>query len=200
MSSASIIVLDGPSSSGKSTLASRLQLMLPQPFLSLDIDLFVNALPQRFDRGRALGSAGIVHRVDGSGRPVLDVGEVGRAFLAGFHAGIAAFVRADNLAIVSHMLLEEAWLRELADAVREFETLYVGVTAPLVVLEQRELARGDRTPGFARSHYHRVHVHGTPDLVVDTSSCSVETCAERIYGRLVEGPSPRAFRTLLDGD
>jgi phospho-2-dehydro-3-deoxyheptonate aldolase len=44
----SIILLNGTSSAGKSTLANAVQEVMDAPYLSLGIDLFFDALPQRY--------------------------------------------------------------------------------------------------------------------------------------------------------
>ena len=172
--------------------------MLHRPFLNLDIDLFVRTIPQHYDGNRELGREGILHRRDDDGRLVTEIGDVGRGFLSGFHLALGAFATAGNRLIVSHILLEKSWLDQVAVALHDFQVLYVGLTAPLDVLEAREHARGDRTPGFAQSHRDRVQIHCPPDLVVDTSRSSVDACASDIHRRLLQGPPPSALRSLVE--
>jgi chloramphenicol 3-O phosphotransferase len=74
--------------------------------------------------------------------------------------------------------------------------LFVGVRCPLHIAQQRELARGDRTPGQAANQIHLVHAHGVYDLEVDTSVLSSLECAHLIKRRLETGPQPTAFRQL----
>jgi chloramphenicol 3-O phosphotransferase len=58
-----VIVLNGTSSSGKSTIARELQLVLPQPYLTLGVDTLIAALPAVMpadDPGLALAADGTI--------------------------------------------------------------------------------------------------------------------------------------------
>jgi chloramphenicol 3-O phosphotransferase len=57
---------------------------------------------------------------------------------------------------------------------------FVAVTCPLEVLEARERARGDRTPGQARGQLGRVLQDLDYDLTVDTSELSLKECTDRV--------------------
>lgn len=58
--------------------------------------------------------------------------------------------------------------------------MWVGVNAPLPVLEQREKERGNRIQGSARGQFHKVHVNATYDLEINTHQTSVSENAEKI--------------------
>jgi len=60
----------------------------------------------------------------------------------------------------------------------------VGVTSPLEVLEERELARGDRFLGGARGQYYKVHENVAYDLEVDTHTHSIEEILKEIASQL----------------
>jgi chloramphenicol 3-O phosphotransferase len=60
---------------------------------------------------------------------------------------------------------------------------FVGVFAPLEILEERERRRGDRLIGLARWQYGRVHRNRRYDLEVETSRDTALTCAQRIKDR-----------------
>jgi chloramphenicol 3-O-phosphotransferase len=77
---------------------------------------------------------------------------------------------------------------------RDLPVLFVGVRCPVPVLEQRELARGDRDVGQARRPSSRVHGHGAYDVEVDTHASSVETCADTVRSGLPR--SGGAFEAL----
>ena len=69
---------------------------------------------------------------------------------------------------------------EYVGLLSEFHLFFVGVLAPLHVLEARERQRGDRMIGLARWQYARVHEGMKYDLEVDTSSANPTECAELI--------------------
>ena len=77
----------------------------------------------------------------------------------------------------------DGYLHELAAV----DVVFVGVTAPLEVIEEREVARGDRFPRQARGHYDVVHHDDIYDVKVDTSVLSPDACVERIVARIQSG-------------
>ncbi|MDE2063774.1 MAG: hypothetical protein KGJ00_15330 [Bradyrhizobium sp.] len=63
---------------------------------------------------------------------------------------------------------------------RPFEPRFVGLFAPLEVLEARARARGDREIGLARWQYGRVHEGVAYDLEIDTTTMDPMDCARLI--------------------
>jgi chloramphenicol 3-O phosphotransferase len=190
MTPGKVIVLNGASSSGKTSIVKALQDILEEPFLDAGIDRFIWMLPRRYlDRplwDEVLGLA-------------TEAGPVGHRLVSGMHQCIAALSRAGNNVVADHVLVERQWLEECTRLFSDLPALFVGVRCPLEVLEQREAARANRTLGQARAQFHRVHAHGIYDLEVDTSRASAEACALQIKRRLEEGSAPHAFRRLLEG-
>jgi chloramphenicol 3-O phosphotransferase len=148
------IVLHGPTSSGKSSLAKALQASASNPAFHISLDAFVtmaNHSDMRNDQERDF--AYHVHC------------ENLRSTLAR--------VKDTDFEIILDLVLRDtaefdACLRVLAPR----PTYVVRVWAPLAVLESREKARGDRGIGMAReqfehSAYKRMHA-----LEVDTSGCT----------------------------
>ncbi len=62
----------------------------------------------------------------------------------------------------------------------DFRVLWVGVHAPLDVLEQREKERGHRILGSARGQFHQVPLNATYDLEIDTHHASMSENVEKI--------------------
>lgn len=190
MTPGTIILLNGTSSSGKTSIVKALQDVLEEPFLDAGIDRFIWMLPRRYlDRplwDEVLGLA-------------KEAGSVGHRLMSGMHQCIAALSRAGNNVVADHVLVEQRWLEECTRLFSELPALFVGVRCPLEVLEQREAARADRTLGQARAQYNLVHAHGIYDLEVDTSKSDPEACALQIKRRLEQGGTPHAFQRLLEG-
>jgi chloramphenicol 3-O phosphotransferase len=182
-----IIILNGTSSSGKTSIVTALQDVLAEPFLDAGIDKFIWMLPKRYlDRPlweEVLGLA-------------TEAGPVGRCLMSGMHHTIAALSRAGNNVVADHVLVERQWLMECSILFSELPALFVGVRCPLVVAEQREAARKDRTLGQARAQFHLVHAHCIYDLEVDTAASGPEDCALQIKQRLENGSPPQAFKRL----
>ncbi len=172
-----IIVLNGGSSSGKSGIARCLQAQLPEPWLSLSVDAFVNALP---DALRA-SDAGITFGPDGA----ISTGLVFQQLDEAWSRGVAAMVRAGARVIVDDVFLggatSQARWRMALDGLA---VLWVGVRCDPLVAEGREVARGDRVSGMARLQAETVHQGVTYDLEVDTTHQEAFDCARRIAARL----------------
>src|SRR5262245_61002719 len=149
-----IIVLNGASSAGKSTLARSLQQELTEPFLHLSFDHLraSNVLPMERIRNGALDWARM--------RP---------AVFAGFHRSLPAFAKAGNNLIVDHIIEQPQWLADLVGQLAPFDVFFVGVHCPLPELERRERHRGDRRIGEARTDFHAVHRFTEYDLDIDAT-------------------------------
>ncbi|MCH2099633.1 MAG: AAA family ATPase [Pseudomonadales bacterium] len=203
MNSGRIVLLNGSSSAGKTTLARAVQVIRREPWFHLALDQFRDGMPPAY-RGLnspdgTPGARGLnVVPVDLDGERVTQVrfGDVGRRMLVGMHRAIAAFAAAGNDTIVDDLFLEPDTLDDYLDALLGFNVLFVGVRADLATVNAREHARRGRFPGTAPSHFSSVHAHGVYDLEVDTSVESARACAARISRRL-DDPSPfSAFAEL----
>ncbi|MCA9973671.1 MAG: hypothetical protein KC425_25835 [Anaerolineales bacterium] len=188
MTPGTIIILNGTSSSGKTSIVRALQETLDEPFLDAGIDKFLWMLPRRYLNlplwNDVLGKA-------------TTAGETGHRLMRGMHHAIAALSRSGCHVIADHVLVERPWLAECAALFADLPACFVGVRCPLAVLEQREAARKDRTLGQARAQFPLVHAHAVYDLEVDTAVLSPEACAQQIRHRLAQGP-PTAFKRLRD--
>lgn len=137
-----IILINGESSSGKTTLARALQKKLEEPFWHFSIDHLREAkvLPmERIKSGEFAWPAM---------RP---------AFFEGFHRSLPALAAAGNNLIVEHIVETEAWMARLVQLLAPFDVFFVGIHCPLPELERREVARGDRRIGEAYDDHRKVH-------------------------------------------
>lgn len=183
MNAGKIIMLNGTSSSGKSTLLKALQLATPEPYLDAGIDKFIWMLPARYlDRPLWDDILGEADRA----------GEHGHRLFSGMHHAMAALSRCGNNVLADHVLVERAWLDECARLFADLPAYLIGVRCPLDVIEAREASRRDRTLGQARKQFDVVHAHGCYDLEVDTSVMDVNECVQRIVQHVDES-APAAF-------
>ncbi len=166
---ATIILLSGASSSGKTTLARQLQLQLPHPFLHVQLDAFIQMLPDH-------------HSIDDFYRMVTV-----------FHHSVAAMARLGNNLIIDHVLLDNDWLHQCVRLFVPHTVLFVGVQCGLEELERREKTRDARRQGFARSQFQKIHAGKTYDLTVNTETDTPTTCTAQILD-FYNTQSPRAFQ------
>jgi chloramphenicol 3-O phosphotransferase len=139
---AKIIILHGPSSSGKSTLARALQQKIELPFWHISIDHLRDSGVLPLARFRSGEFAWREHRA---------------AFFDGFHRSLRAYAEPGNNLIVEHIFDTAGWFEQLAALLLPFDLFFVGLHAPLEELVRRETARGDRPMGDAERDFHNVH-------------------------------------------
>lgn len=158
-----VIVLNGGSSSGKSSIAACLQSQLDGTWLALGIDDLIRAL----SHGPLDTSAGATLEITPDGTVV--VGDAFRSAEQAWYEGLAAMARAGTGLIVDEVFLGGAASQDrLRAAFKGLSVLWVGVRCDAAVAEARELQRADRNIGMARDQADRVHQGVRYDVVVDT--------------------------------
>ena len=183
--SGTVVILNGPSSVGKTSIIRAFQAKQSNLWLSIGIDnFFVGVLPQRFcleDKPEHYCVMRGVASEDKEGKLfTLIVGPDGQKVISGMHRAIAAYAKAGNNVIVDYIKYEDHWLADLQDALRGIKVVWVGVTAPLEVIIQREKQRSTSPEGHARSHYNTVHQHMSYNLMIDTNELNSEQAADKI--------------------
>lgn len=190
-----IVILNGTSSSGKSTTAKALQNALPgAPYLHAGIDNFIFMLPKAWINP-PLWSQVFEYDYDDAGNITrIRAGQMGHQLIGAMHNAVAGLARRGFNVIVDHVLLEPAWLEDCLTAFDGLNTYLIGVKCPLEVVEQRERDRKDRTLGQARAQYDVVHADKIYDLEVDTSQGDAAWCAQQIAAFITSGHAPVAFQ------
>lgn len=143
-----IIILNGTSSAGKTTLARGLRPKLEPGFCYYSSDQLADAKFRPLDP--AARSAGR------------------NQFFVGFHRTIPALASAGLDLLVEHIVEEQQWAEDLATLLKGFDVFWIGVHASIDLITEREKLRGDRMIGEALYHL-RTHDFCRYDLEVDTS-------------------------------
>lgn len=184
-----IVLLNGTSSSGKTTLVRALQRRLDGPWLDLGIDRFLFALPGPYlDAPRWSEVFRYGPAEPGSPAPFrIHVGPLGDRLVRAMHRAVATMSDQGFDCLVDHVLLGDEWLDDLVEAWSGRPVLSVGVRCPLEVVVRREAERGDRTLGQAAAQHDVVHRRGGYDLEVDTSDLAPAEAAEAIAAAVEAG-------------
>lgn len=179
MAGISVIVLNGGSSSGKSSIARALQGLLGPTWMTLGVDDLIRALP---GGDQPLGNEPSIEiRPDGS----VAVGDDFRRAEAAWYQGLAAIGNAGTGLIIDEVFLGGKSSQErLARELDGLAVLWVGVRCDPEVAAQREQHRPDRIVGMALSQAESVHDVVEYDLVVDTTYLSALDCARSIITRV----------------
>jgi chloramphenicol 3-O phosphotransferase len=176
-----IILINGASSAGKSTLARALQAKLEEPFWHYSIDHLreANVLPmERIVAGE------------------FDWPVMRPVFFEGFHRSLVALAGAGNNLIVEHIVETEQWMNRLLDLLAPFDVFFIGVHCPLPELLRREAGRSDKVRAEAQTDYDVVHTHCLYDLEL-TSNQPVEQLADLALSTWKNRTLPNAFDQMI---
>lgn len=179
MSPGHIVLINGPSSAGKTALSKALAGSLPTPWLVMAVDLF--------------------HHIRSRPEPELTREQWQRVFQqtrSAYHRALAGAALAGCDVIGDHVLSEPWRLAELLDLTDGLDVLLIHVTCEVDELERRERQRGDREFGTPRAQADVAFAHGDFDLAVDTTHATPEACAARVIGLLTSPPKQTAFQRL----
>lgn len=180
-----VIILNGPSAAGKSSLQKAIQESFKEPYIALGIDNFFNdIIPDEHGSKVTLKSAPNLYRSlkrfqDKDHKPVVEliIGPEGEKVIQGMHGAIAAYAQAGNNVVVDYIQYKTHWGHDLREKLKGLKVYYIGVEIPLKELEAREAKRATSPSGHARSHYDTVHDGMIYDLTVDTSRLTSKEAA-----------------------
>ena len=162
-----VILLNGPSSSGKSTLAKALQGLIAhersERYEVVSIDDFLKMSPSE-----TIYEDDVFEISDDLCKRAAEILETG--------CGV----------ILDHVITSERVFRHLKEHLSLFPVRMVHITCPLPELRKRELARGDRSPGSAEASAAYLFPKEGYDLVVDTGTKSPAENSLLIFKRLFD--------------
>ena len=153
-----VIILNGTSSSGKTTIAKQIQSISSSSYLLCSLDAFWNMTPSTIPAGS-------------KNYPKMKL-------------ALAKSVRA--LAETGHNVLVDivfSGQKTYIEMSRELSGLnfkIIKIECPIEELNKRELARGDRKIGLAESQFNSVHEGVTYDLIINTFSQATTNSAQKI--------------------
>ena len=185
LSLTNIVLLNGAGSVGKSAIAKAFQKIAPQPYLHIEMDVFLKMMPEKYLNHRD-GLSFEQYSKAGHILTKANSGKVAEKVLSGMRTSIAALADAGNNLIVDDVLFgntedgDGTAFSEYQNLLRDHDLCVVGVFASLDTLEERERARGDRMVGLSRWQFERVHVGMPYNLKVRSDDATPEQCAERI--------------------
>jgi chloramphenicol 3-O phosphotransferase len=188
-----VVLVNGPSSAGKTTLCRGLQEAITHPYLTIGFDDFIFTAAERYYRGAdtadqsrqdhftADGVRMVVTSAPGTPRTVEAVfGPVFRSLIDGMAPAVRALVDAGSSVIFDHVLHDRNMYDSTLSSFEGLDVFRVGVVCPVEVLEAREASRGDRVLGRARGLTGVVHQFCEYDVVVDTGKDSPSSCVDQV--------------------
>ncbi len=157
-----IILLNGPSSSGKSTLARTLQALIEEKrnerYEIISIDDFLK-----------MTTEDVIYEDD-----VFEIsGNLCEKVLQAF--------KVSQGVIIDHVITSERIFNQLKELLNSNHLCMIHVTCPLEILQKREQERRNRCVGSAEASYEYLFPKEGYDLTVDTHAMTVSECSEKIY-------------------
>lgn len=157
-----IILLNGSSNSGKSTLAKVLQHLIEEKrsetYEIVSIDDFLKMATEE-----------VIYEDD--------VFEISGSLCK----KVMQVIDENKGAIIDHVIISERIFKQLKEMVSPNRLWMVNVTCPLEIIRKREQARGDRCLGSAEASYTYLFPKEGYDLTVDTHSMTALECANQIF-------------------
>lgn len=161
-----IILLNGSSSSGKSTLAKVLQTVIEdkrnERYDIVSIDDFLKMTTEE-----------VIYEDD--------VFEISDALCE----SVLQALEESQGVIIDHVITSERIFDQLKEAVSPNRLWLVHVTCPLEIIRKREQERKDRCLGSAEASYTYLFPKEGYDLTVDTYSMTISECANQIFERIL---------------
>lgn len=160
-----IILLNGPSSAGKSSLSRELQKRLGEMEISsviISIDDYMTTDPKE-----------TIYEDD--------IYEI----MPPMCRDIKEYVRQGKTVIVDHAITSERIYSMFLDAAKEGNALTVKVVCDIEILRQREIERGDRCPGSAEASLQYLWPKDGYDLCIDNGRIPLEENAALILKKII---------------
>lgn len=180
-----IIYLNGPSSSGKTTLAKALQKEFDLPFLHIGIDRVIGMMPEKLNNWEgkpALLGFSWKESIDETGHRVHEIqtGPFARKMVQTLIEIVLTMAKMGHYIIIDDVSFGKCQVDIWKEALKDYKVIWIGLKAPLDILEAREKERGNRMQGSARAQYFQVHKDVIYDQEFDTSKNPLETIVRTI--------------------
>jgi chloramphenicol 3-O phosphotransferase len=188
--SGDLIILNGPSSAGKSTVVREMQKLWPRPLYAVGIDTVFAGWPERFvldhNESDPMKEAEALRIVAGLGPAPSWVPKLSDTFLAISRHALKSWATMNQEGIdvvIDHCIIEPTVREQAQDLL--VDAFWVGVMCDIEELIRREAVRGDRYVGFASGTSAVVHQGMNYNMVIDTTSTSPEELAQLIFDALL---------------
>ncbi len=161
-----IILLNGSSSSGKSTLAKALQVLIEdkrkERYDIVSIDDFLK-----------MTTEDVIYEED--------VFEISGALCD----KVLQALKENQGVIIDHVITSERIFNQLKELLKPYHLWLIHVTCPLEILQKREQERKDRCLGSAEASYTYLFPKEGYDLIVDTHFMTGSECANKILDKIL---------------
>ncbi len=185
-----IVLVNGASSSGKTSLCRELQQRWPSPLVYCSIDQVIANLPFAYTGQGTHAQLGF--GVQGS---EIQVGEHGYA------VNLAEVVRIQHLheqnydIVVDYVMLDERLFAAFVEGLREYPLYFVGLFCAPEQLAERNINRDDRIAGLSLAQQQSVHFcRASYDLELSSSDHTAAELADLVLAGLSAVPATTGIK------
>ena len=177
MDKGKIIILNGVSSSGKTTLAKAIQNTLDELYVRLSIDDFISMMPGEMvesELGNAVYTSQTILL-----QTIKTLSDAGT-----------------NVIVDNIMLTYFETLKQYVECLHDYPVLLVKVVCPAHELRRRETERGDRAVGQGERQINDLEPQDYYDISIDTFANTTEECVSLIAKKLTTPNSISSLKQL----
>lgn len=185
-----IVLLNGTSSSGKTSISMELKNQKEMPFHHLSIDNFFGNYNDFIDN--TYPDIEPTREVNDQVVAEILFDPIGSVY----YATIKLFSEMGLNVIVDTVIDNDKRFNDFHALLYDHPTLFVGVLCSREELTRREQIRGNRTIGLAHSQFDKVYSFDEYDLEVNTEELSPTECADKILGFIKSEQDYSAFKKL----
>lgn len=193
MGQPTVIIVNGGSSAGKTSMCQAFQDLSPEPFFLLGIDMFWFTMPPKEVNLQTCTNSFYqwVEETehDKSYFRIIPGKLLNESMLARYKAMAAYLERGMNV-IADEVFWTREWLLESLSTFAPYRTFYVGVYCDDAEISRREVQRGDRYCGWARGSQIYSHKYTSYDLTIDSTARTPNECAQILLDYLNTNPAP----------
>jgi chloramphenicol 3-O phosphotransferase len=186
--SSKIILLNGCSSAGKSSISEKIMELSEEPWLNFSLSTFWNALSPKYKGFGEKSNEGFqfIPRQNEQGFPINEIKEIkinsyGEKIFNSMPKVFKQLVDDGHDLIIEEVILEKKYLENYKKYLKGHQVYFVSVSCELPVLEKREKLRGDRVIGSNYAQYFKIKdLNWKYDLKIDSSHVSALSSAKKI--------------------
>lgn len=202
MTLAKIIIINGGSSAGKTSMSLAFQDLSAEPYFLLGIDMFWFSMPPKeIDLERVTPQYySWCQEKTAEGLEYFRIlpGHLLNESMLARYKSMAAFLERGLNVIADEVFWSKEWLLESLRVFEPYCCYYVGIFCSDAELSRREVERGDRYLGWARGSQIYSHKDAIYDLRIDNSEKTPLECAQEIMQFVENNPSPTAAKQMRE--